>query len=113
MGRLTRKPAPLVAELGTPLIAWVKPGKYIRILGIPFFEKYDTHEFWIEKYDKMKGFINRWCKHGHQSIIGRNILVNSYVYGRFRYFIQAIDIPHRMRPWLRSPPAPGLVYSAR
>ena len=42
-GSLRRKPIPLVPELQTDLIKWVKKGEWIRLLGIPFWECFDVN----------------------------------------------------------------------
>jgi len=79
----------------TNSIKWVKPGDYVRILGIPFWEEYDVENFWIEKYDKMKLQVAAWRHHKHLTLVGANLITNAMVYGRFRYYIQAIAIPTR------------------
>ena len=70
-------------EYRTAEIAWSKPGKYVRILGIPFWEgkDYDPREFWIERYDKMKAMLARWPNLGALSLVGRRNIANSMVIG--------------------------------
>ena len=73
MGRLKGVTPPPNPEYRTAEIAWSKPGKYVRILGIPFWEgkDYDPREFWIERYDKMKAVLARWPNLGALSLVGR------------------------------------------
>ena len=95
-GALRRKPVPLVPELGTETIRWAQPGKYVKILGIPYWEgegDYDVRDFWIEKYDKMKRIISRWRGVEALTLVGRRMLANAMVCGRFRYYAQTLECP--------------------
>lgn len=95
-GALRRKPVPLVPELGTAMIRWARPGEYVRILGIPYWESegdYNVRDFWIEKYDKMKRVISRWKGVGSLTLVGRRMLANAMVCGRFRYYAQTLECP--------------------
>ena len=96
MGTLKRKPVPLIPELRTDVIRWVQPGKYVRILGIPYWEEYNVNLFWEGLYTKMKCLLATWKHHTMQSITGKNMLVNSMIYGRFRYYIQAMSPPKKL-----------------
>jgi len=97
-GALVRKPIPLVPELRTEVIKWVEKGDYVRILGIPFWEsnQYDINIFYDTLYRKHKSLLAAWKDHHHLTIVGRGMLINSMVYGRFRYYIQVEPMPQRL-----------------
>ena len=109
MGRLKGVTPPPNPEYRTAEIAWSKPGKYVRILGIPFWEgkDYDPREFWIERYDKMKAVLARWPNLGALSLVGRRNIANSMVMGRFRYYIQSMEIPTDIVEWIDSDVQPA------
>ena len=44
----------------------------------------------------MKALVAAWKDHAYLTLIGRNMLVNSMIYGRFRYYIQAMSPPKRL-----------------
>ena len=92
-GALKRKPVPLIPALGTHLIKWVKPNEYVRILGIPFWEKYDITLFYEELYDKTRAIIASWRNHDLLTIVGKGMLVNSMIYGRFRFYVNVEPMP--------------------
>jgi len=93
-GRLKRKPVPLIPELGTQRIRWVKDDQYIRILGIPFWENFDVNLFWEEKYQRAKKAANAWNKYG-LTLLGKGMIINSMFVGRFRYYVQAMAMPEK------------------
>ena len=97
-GALVRKPIPLVPELRTEVIKWVEKGDYVRILGIPFWESnyYDINVFYDAMYRKHKSLLAAWKDHHHLTIVGRGMLINSMVYGRFRYYVQVEPMPQRL-----------------
>ncbi len=92
-GKLRKVTPPTVPGLYCEHIAWVKQQEYVRILGIPFYEEYDEREFWTEKYSKMKKLLAAWKGHTFLTIVGANMLCNSMIMGRFRYYVQALAMP--------------------
>ena len=52
LGSLKKVPVPAIQV--TQGINWVKPGKWITILGFPFGESPDLDAFWEAKYFKCK-----------------------------------------------------------
>jgi hypothetical protein len=94
MGALLHTTPPLIPGV-TDMINWVKPGSYLRLLGIPFWEpgKYDPNLFMQALYDKYKCKIANWTDHDLISVIGRAMLVNSMIYSRFRYVAQCMPLP--------------------
>ena len=102
MGRTKKKPIPLVQELQTHIIKWVKPNEYVKILGIPFWEDFDPKYFWDKIYFKTKTIISCWKDHAHLTTVGRNMLANSMIYGRFRYYIQAMKPPDKLMEQVES-----------
>jgi hypothetical protein len=58
MGRTKKAEVPSTPH--TNPINWVQDGKYIRVLGVPFWEKYDVEEFWLALYRKTKVILASW-----------------------------------------------------
>ena len=44
-GKLKREPHVISTDVKSDLIKWVKEGEWVRLLGIPFWEKYDEDQF--------------------------------------------------------------------
>ena len=96
-GPLQRKPVPLIPELHTEVIKWVQPGDYVRILGIPFWEQFDIKLFYEKLYNKHKSIIAAWRDHTHLTLVGRSMLTNSIIYGRFRFYVQVEPMPKQIQ----------------
>ena len=92
-GALKRKLVPTTPELRADRINWVKPGEYVRILGIPFWESYNIELFYEKLYSKAKGLLAAWKNVPSLGLVGRSMLVNSMLYGRFRYYITVEPMP--------------------
>ena len=88
--RLRKVSPPTLPGLHAEKIAWVQPEEYVRILGIPFYEEYDENAFWLEKYAKMKRLVAAWRGHRYLTVSGANLLCNSMIMGRFRYYVQSM-----------------------
>ena len=95
-GSLKRKPVPTEPRLRADTIKWAKPGEYVRILGIPYWEgdEYDPREFWIERYEKMKRILAAWRGINSLTLVGRRMIANAMVAGRFRYYAQTLACPN-------------------
>ena len=91
-GALKREPIPYLSVLRTEKIKWVHPGEYVRILGVPFWEKYDVNIFWEKKYWDVKRLMAKWERTG-LTFVGRNMVLNAMFVGRFRYLAQAMSVP--------------------
>ena len=92
-GALKRKPVPHIPELSTDKIKWVKKGEWVRLLGIPFWEDYDPNLFWDQLYNKTKCKLAAWRNHALLTQVGRNMIANSLILSRFRYWVQCMSIP--------------------
>ena len=62
-GKLKRQPHVIKQEYKSNLIKWVKDGEWVRLLGIPFWEKYDENKFHESLYYKAKGKLACWKNH--------------------------------------------------
>ena len=92
-GRLKKKPVPLVQELCTDMIQWVKPGSYMRILGIPYWEEYEERKFFDKLYGDAKARMAAWTDHAYLTLVGRNMVANAMYFSRFRYVCQTMAMP--------------------
>ena len=100
MGRTKRQPVPTTEH--TEPIAFVEDGKYIKLLGVPFWEKYDIEEFWNALYAKTKCILASWRDHASLTQIGRSMLANTMIVSRFRYWWHSDSMPHHIRDALES-----------
>jgi len=81
-------------------INWVKPGKWITILGFPFGESPDLAAFWEAKYFKCKQLLAHWHAIKGLTTFARAQILNSLVYSRFRYWIYGLVMPKHVTNWL-------------
>ena len=92
-GSLRKVEPPTDPELHTDLIQWVKGRKYVKILGIPFWEGEGNDEFWEELYLKIKTIVSGWRRATFLSPLGRVMLANFMIYSRVRYVEQVLTPP--------------------
>ena len=85
-GKLKRQPHVIKQEYKSNLIKWVKDGEWVRLLGIPFWEKYDENQFHESLYYKAKGKLACWKNHIYVTQLGRAQLANTMYLSRFRYW---------------------------
>ena len=80
---------------GTEGIKWVKPGEWIRSLGLPLGEDFSTHDFCQAIYRKVKRKLVVWGRKVARelTIYGRAMMVNSFIYSTFRFYAMALEIP--------------------
>ena len=71
----------------------MQPGKYMKILGVPFGESFDMALFWEAKYDDVQRIIAAWRDHAKLSAVGRAMLANAMIASRFRYWVMCRHIP--------------------
>ena len=81
-------------------INWVKPGKWITILGFPFGESPDLAAFWEANYFKCKQLLAHWHAIKGLTTFARAQILNSLVYSRFRYWIYGLVMPKHVTNWL-------------
>jgi hypothetical protein len=91
-GRLKTHPPPIIPELNTDLIQWVQPNKWVRLLGIPFWEAFDPSLFWDSLYHKAKGLMACWHTEFLTSLARSRVAVTMYL-SRFRYWYQCMLPP--------------------
>ena len=79
---------------GVEGINWVKPGEWIRTLGIPVGEDFNEDDFIMEKYLKCKKLLARWGLSVTRALtgFGRAQVAGTLVYSRFRFYSQAMVI---------------------
>ena len=79
--------------LFTHLINWIQGPKWVKLLGIPFWEGPETDDFWEELYLKIKKIVAGWKRHIHASPFGKVMLINFMIYSRVRYVEQVMVPP--------------------
>ena len=83
-------------------INWVKPGRWITILGVPFGETPDLDLFFEEKYKKCKLLLAHWHAVKGLTTFGRAMIINALIYSRFRYWAFCMVIPDHVNACLAS-----------
>jgi hypothetical protein len=71
----------------------VTSGNTIRTLGVPMGNDLDILAWWRKKYAEVKTRMSKWSGLGKLSLSGRNILVQSVVYGCLRYWFFSLPVP--------------------
>ena len=94
-GSLRGKPPPIIPELSTHHIRWLAdaPVKWVKLLGIPFWEGDETDDFWETFYLSVKRVISRWRRHLGVTTFGRVMLANAMLYSRIRYILSVMVPP--------------------
>ena len=90
LGALRRRPqdAPDIVPVG-----WLEDSKSIRALGVPMGNVFNETEWWLGRYRVVKRRVSMWKASGHLSLVGRNMLLQSYFYGSFRYWLFSLVLP--------------------
>ena len=68
----------------------------IRSLGVPMGMELDVTEWWHTKYQEVKQRIALWPSLSRLSISGRNLLLQSILYGCLRYWFFSLILPQRI-----------------
>ena len=100
LGKLKNSPVP--SNEMTSGINWVKPGKWITILGYPFGESPDLNAFWEAKYFKCKCLLAHWHAIKGLTTFARAQIINTLIYSRFRYWVYGLVMPKHVTSWLES-----------
>ena len=90
LGTLRGHPERLPADLAPSIIA---DGKTIRALGVPMGNDFDEVHWWLERYRTVKARTTHWNGLARLSITGRNILLQSILYGSLRYWFFTMCVP--------------------
>ena len=91
-GRLKRAPVPPL-DARSAAIEWLQPSKYVKLLGIPFWEGEDDDSFCEQLYFKVKGIMGSWKEIKQLTAFGRTMIVNAMYFSRFRYVAQVLVLP--------------------
>lgn len=76
-------------------ITWVKPGEYIKILGIHFSatqEASNNEINWRDKINNVIAMIKRWQRR-NLSLYGKIIIAKTFILSQFTYIIQSLALP--------------------
>ena len=94
-GSFRAKPPPIIEEISTHHIKWVSdsPVKWVKLLGIPFWEDAETDDYWESFYLSVKRVISRWRRHLAVTTFGRVMLANAMLYSRIRYVLSVMVPP--------------------
>ena len=74
----------------------VKDGDTIRALGVPMGNEIDIEAWWKSRYNVVKARFAKWHGLGTLTLTGRNILVQSILYGSMRYWFFSLPTPSSM-----------------
>ena len=91
-GRLKRSPVPPLDPRSTA-IEWLQPNKFVKLLGIPFWEGEDDDDFFEQLYFKVKGIMSSWKEIKQLTVFGRTMIVNAMYFSRYRYVAQVMVPP--------------------
>ncbi|MDC0525679.1 reverse transcriptase family protein [bacterium] len=86
VGKLRRHPEKVPQELTSGGASPVKEGETIIHLGIPLGNGIDMAAWWTDRYRKVKAKTAFWRGLGRLSLTGRNMLLQSILYGSLRYW---------------------------
>ena len=90
LGTLRGHPERLPNDLAQKV---VPDGKSLRALGVPIGNDFDELHWWIERYRVVKARTTHWNGLSRLSITGRNILLQSILYGSLRYWFFTLCVP--------------------
>ena len=71
----------------------VRDGDTIRALGVPMGNDIDIEAWWTKRYRTVKERTSRWNGLSSLSLTGRNILLQSILYGSMRYWFFTLTVP--------------------
>jgi hypothetical protein len=100
LGLLSRRPELLVNRLvPSPLDpnTIVFDGTTIRVLGAPIDNDFDLEDWWLlQRYRTDKPRAAAWNGLARLSLTGRNILLQSILYGSMRYWFFTLIVPDKI-----------------
>ena len=91
LGPLRGRPELLPPELQGNAI--VKDGDSIRALGVPMGNAFDEEQWWLTRYKEVKRRVSKWNGLAKLSLTGRNMLLQSILYGSMRYWFFTLIVP--------------------
>ena len=86
VGSLRAHPEKIPSELTSGGASPVKEGEVIIHLGVPLGNGIDMATWWTDRYKKVKAKTAFWRGLGRLSLTGRNMLLQSILYGSLRYW---------------------------
>ena len=92
LGRLRRHPE----RAPTGIVAgdrWARDGETIRALGVPFGNRVNELAWWTKRYKIVKRRVACWHAVGRMGLVGRNMLLQSILYGSMRYWFFSLVVP--------------------
>ena len=90
LGSLRRNPQRVPSALGVTPVA---DGDTIRALGVPMGNDLNVLNWWLIRYREIKRRVAMWNGLASLSITGRNILLQSILYGSMRYWFFTLTVP--------------------
>jgi hypothetical protein len=109
LGRLRRATHRIPPEAGHNVIP---DGKAATSLGVPIGNAFDYTAWWRSKYRKIKQRVGNWRGTGRLTVTGRNILLQSILYGSMRYWLFSIELPDEILKLFESD-AKNLLWAER
>ena len=79
-----------------------KEGESIRALGVPIGNDFDLFHWWLKRYEVVKTRTAHWNGLSRLSITGRNMLLQSILYGSMRYWFFTLIVPQEIVDMLES-----------
>ena len=72
---------------------YLSDGDTIRALGVPVGTDFDLPAWWRKRYADVKPRVANWFATSRLSLTGRNMLLQSILYGSFRYWFFTLLVP--------------------
>ena len=72
---------------------YLRDGDTIRALGVPVGTNFDLTAWWRKRYTDVKPRVANWFATSRLSLTGRNMLLQSILYGSFRYWFFTLLVP--------------------
>lgn len=94
LGKLRGHPERLPADLVAGGVTPAADGETIRALGVPVGNDFDPEAWWLGRYTTVKTRIGAWNGLARLSLAGRNILLQSILYGSLRYWFFTLLVPN-------------------
>ena len=76
--------------------AITRDGTTIRALGVPIGNDFDLEDWWLQRYRTVKPRAAAWNGLARLSLTGRNILLQSILYGSMRYWFFTLIVPDKI-----------------
>ena len=74
----------------------IKPtadGETVRALGVPIGNAFSNYDWWEARYRTVKARVAHWTGLGRLTLVGRNMLLQSIIYGSLRYWFFTLPVP--------------------